>query len=171
MTARQYDELVLAIRPTPRGFAYALFEAPLSPVDWGVSEVLGTDKNTPTVDAVARLFKRYKPDTLVLEDRSHAVSARYARVRTLQALLSALVEEQNILLARYSRPAIRSAFHYDMITRYEIAQAIAAFIPAFEDRLPPPRKLWKSEDPRLWLFDAASLAMTHFAAIAGAEPP
>jgi hypothetical protein len=171
MTARIYDELVLAIRPTPRGFAYAFFEAPLSPVDWGVSEVAGTDKNPATLEAVARLCKRVRPDTLVLEDRSHAVSKRYARVRRLHSHLSTLAQEQDIQLAHYSRPAIRSAFHYGMITRYEIAQAIAAFIPAFEDRLPPPRKLWKSEDPRLWLFDAASLAMTHFAAIAGAEPP
>jgi len=171
MTARIYDELVLAICPTPRGFAYALFEAPLSPVDWGVSEVLGKDKNPGTVEAVTRLCKRVRPDTLVLEDRSHAVSPRYARVRRLHALLTALAEEREIPLARYSRPAIRSAFHWGMITRYEIAQAIAAFIPAFENRLPPPRKLWKSDYPRLWLFDAASLAMTHFASIAGPEPP
>jgi hypothetical protein len=71
----------------------------------------------------------------------------------------------------YSRAAIRNAFHHGPISRFEIAQAIAAFIPAFESRMPKRRKLWQSEDPRLWLFDAASLAMTHFAAIAGAEPP
>ena len=54
MKVRQYDELVLAIRPTPRGFAYALFEAPLSPVDWGMSEVT-KHKNGPTRDAMTPL--------------------------------------------------------------------------------------------------------------------
>lgn len=38
------DELVLSIYPTPRGFAYTLFEAPLSPVDWGSRELTGKDK-------------------------------------------------------------------------------------------------------------------------------
>jgi hypothetical protein len=171
MTGGTYDELVLAIRPTPRGFAYAVFEAPLSPVDWGVREVGGKHKNHPTLDAVARLCKRLRPDTLVIEDRTSLAANRYGRVHRLQKLLAALAIEENIELARYSRSRIRKAFHYETISRYEIAQAIAAFIPAFENRLPPPRKLWNSEDPRLWLFDAASLAMTHFAAIAGAEPP
>jgi hypothetical protein len=171
MTARIYDELVLAIRPTPRGFAYALFEAPLSPVDWGVAEVSGKHKNNPTRDAVARLCKKHRPDTLVIEERTSLAARRYGRVRRLQKLLAALAKDESIELARYSRSRIRKAFHHERISRYEIAQAIAAFIPAFENRLPPPRKLWDSEDPRLWLFDAASLAMTHFAAIAGAEPP
>ena len=117
------------------------------------------------------LMYRIRPDTLVLEDRRRAVSRRYGRVRRLHALLDAHAQQQDIQLARYSRSAIRKAFHWGMISRYEIAQAIAAFIPAFEARMPKRRKVWQSEDPRLWLFDAASLAMTHFAAIAGAEPP
>lgn len=171
MTARQYDELVLAVRPTPRGFAYALFEAPLSPVDWGMSEFKAKRKNTPTRDAVAGLCARYRPDTLVLEDRSHMTAACYGRVRRLQAMLAAMAQEQHIDVIHYSRGTVRNAFHYGAISRYEIAQAIAAFIPAFETRMPKRRKLWQSEDPRLWLFDAASLAMTHFAAIAGTEPP
>jgi hypothetical protein len=170
MSGRVYDELVLAVRPTPRGFAYALFEAPLSPVDWGQVERLGNDQATRTVEAVARLLKKYRPDTLVLEARN-LEAARFEKARHLHTLLSALVQEHDVDLVRYSRPAIRGAFHYGMITRYEIAQAIAAFIPAFESRLPTPRKLWDNEDRRMWLFDAASLAMTHFAAIAGAEPP
>jgi hypothetical protein len=171
MTARIYDELVLAIRPTPRGFAYALFEAPLSPVDWGVTEVPGKHKNKPTRDAVSQLIKKYRPDTLVIEDRTSLAARRYGRVGRLQKLLAALARDESIELARYSRSRICKAFHHEKITRYEIAQAIAAFIPAFEKRLPPLRKSWQGDDPRIWIFDAASLAMTHFAAVAGAEPP
>lgn len=171
MTARQYDELVLGIRPTPRGFSYALFEAPLSPVAWGNTEVAGKHKNRPTRDSVERLCQRYRPDTLVLEDRSHLTSHNYARINRLQLVLATMAQEHNIDVACYSRDAIRSAFHHGTISRYEIAQAIAAFIPALEPLMPPRRKIWQSDHPRLWLFDAASLAMTHFAAIAGAEPP
>jgi hypothetical protein len=171
MTARQYDELVLGIRPTHRGFSFALFEAPLSPVDWGVREFEAKRKNIPTRDAVAKLCAKYRPDTLVLEDRSHLTAARYGRVRRLHGMLAAVAHEHNVDVVCYSRATIRGAFHHGDISRHEIAQAIAAFIPAFEPLMPPRRKLWQSDHPRLWLFDAASLAMTHFAAIAGAEPP
>jgi hypothetical protein len=171
MTARQYDELVLGIRPSPRGFAYALFEAPLSPVDWGVREFEAAHKNIPTRDAVAKLCAKYRPDTLVLEDRSHLSAARYGRVRRLQAILASMAQQQGIDVVYYSRAAVRNAFHYEPISRHDIAQAIAAFIPAFEPLMPPRRKIWQSDHPRLWLFDAAALSMTHFAAIAGAEPP
>jgi hypothetical protein len=171
MTARQHDELILAVRPTPRGFAYTLFEAPLSPVDWGMCEFKAKHKNIPTRDAVAKLCAKYQPDALILEDRSHLTASCYGRVRRLQAMLAAMAQEHNISVSYYSRASIRRAFHHGKITSYEIAQAIASFIPAFEPLMPPRRKIWQSDHPRLWLFDAASLAMTHFAAIAGTEPP
>jgi len=44
------------------------------------------------------------------------------------------------------------------VTKDTIAAAIAKHIPAFERFLPPPRKLWKSEDARMGIFDAAALA-------------
>ena len=171
MKGRAYDQLVLAVYPTPRGFAYALFEAPLSPVDWGVREFIGPEKNTRTLEAVSRLCKAVHPDTLVIEDGVTASSKRSLRVQRLLGLIGALAETENITLVRYSRKAIRETFHHPSITRQEIAQAIAAYIPALADRLPPMRKLWRSEDPRLWLFDAASLALTYYAREIEDEPP
>lgn len=171
MREDQYDELVLAIYPTLRGFAYTLFEAPLSPVDWGVREFEGRDKNSPTLEAIARLCKTANPDTLVLEDGVTASSKRSDRVQRLLGLIGAMAEVEDIRLVRYSRQVIRETFHHPKITRQEIAQAIATYIPALSYRLPPMRKLWESEDPRLWLFDAASLALTHYARGLDAEPP
>lgn len=171
MTTRQYDELVLGLYPTPRGFAYALFEAPLSPVDWGIREFVGKDKNAATLNAISRLCNATHPDTIVIEDSVAASSKRSDRVKRLLGLIGALAEAENITLVRYSRSSIRATFHHPGITREEIAQAIAAYIPALADRLPPLRKLWKSEDPRLWLFDAASLALTHYAREIENEPP
>ena len=49
------------------------------------------------------------------------------------------------------------------VTRYEIAQAVASQVHAFAHRLPPVRRLWDHEDSRMYLFDAASLAMTCYA--------
>jgi len=49
----------------------------------------------------------------------------------------------------------------------QLAEAIAARIPAFERYLPPPRKPWMSEDSRMNLFDAAALALTFFQSPSG----
>ncbi len=48
------------------------------------------------------------------------------------------------------------------VDRYEIAKTIARWLYAFEPMLPRPRKIWKSDDRRMSMFDAASLALTHF---------
>lgn len=171
MKARPHDELVLALYPTVRGFAYALFEAPLSPVDWGTREFIGPDKNARTLAGIARLCKAAHPETIVIEDGVGESSKRSQRVQRLLGLIGAMAEVENISLVRYSRKAVRETFHHPSITRQEIAQAIATYIPALSDRLPPTRKLWQSEDPRLWIFDAASLALTHYARAIDDEPP
>jgi len=47
------------------------------------------------------------------------------------------------------------------ITRPEIARVIAGRIHALS-KLPPERKLWKSQHRRMYLYDAAALALTYF---------
>lgn len=101
MKARLHDELVLALYPTPRGFAYTLFEAPLSPVDWGTREFIGTEKNARTLEAIARLCKAARPDTLVIEDGVTESSKRSQRVQRLLGLIGAMAEVENITLVRY----------------------------------------------------------------------
>jgi hypothetical protein len=48
------------------------------------------------------------------------------------------------------------------VTRYARAQFIASHIPVFRPLLPPPRKIWNSEDARMSIFDAAALVLTFF---------
>lgn len=75
-----------------------------------------------------------------------------------------LAEETEVPAYRYSRNAIRDAFaEHGVRTKYEIAEHIAAEFPELAPRLPPPRKCWLPEDPRMGIFDAASLAVTYFA--------
>jgi hypothetical protein len=65
-------------------------------------------------------------------------------------------------------PKTGSLFHADAHsqfgarTRYEVAVAIATRVAAFERFLPPPRKLWMSEDARMGIFRAAALALTYY---------
>ena len=161
-------ELVLSVCPFTRGVSYTLFEGPLSPVDWGVRDIRGGAKNARALEATTQLIAHLQPDVIVLEDFSDPVSRRSKRIRRLQRLIKNHAEGEAIDVHYYTRRNIRDCFKScGAVTRYEIAQAIAARVHAFGHQLPPSRKLWNSEDARMTLFDAASLAMTFYCDISG----
>jgi hypothetical protein len=46
--------------------------------------------------------------------------------------------------------------------KYEVASALAKQFPALALRLPPRRKIWKSEDNRMGIFDSAAVGVAYF---------
>ncbi|HZS53850.1 MAG TPA: hypothetical protein VFA65_05570 [Bryobacteraceae bacterium] len=163
ISRRRYD-LVLAIYPNTRGFAFVLFEGPLAPVDWAVVEVRGKDRMRQCLRRISVLLGRYAPDALVLQDMSAADTHRARRIQNLNEAIEALAGSQDIPTFRYSRASVREHFrNAGLPTKQRIAESIAKQIPAFERFVPPPRKIWKSEDARMGLFDAAALGILHFA--------
>ena len=157
-----YPDLVLAVAPTPRGFAFVLFEGPLAPFDWGRVKITAKPKNARILRRVERVIRRYHPDVRVLEN----IKGDPKRPKRAQALALALVhlaETNGVNVVHFDRAAIRLCFSgFGAKTKPEIAHAIAAQIPAFKPMLPPIRKLWMSEDERQSLFDAAALGLTYF---------
>lgn len=168
MKAHQRHNLVLAVYPSARGFAFAIFEGPLSPVDWSTREIRGRHKNQRCLVGIAALFERYRPDALVLQDTSPTGTRRAYRLMELNAGIGELAEDWGIPVYRYSRAQVREAFEpFGLTGKHFIAETIAKHIPAFDRYLPPPRKPWMSEDARMALFDAVALALTFFQREAG----
>lgn len=156
-------DLVLAIYPTTRGIAFALMKSPLAAIDWGIKGAYGRDKNAMFLKKVASLLDAIQPDVVVLEDPTSARLRRSARIGRLTRAIERLAEDQVIDVHRYSRQAVQECFgQFGARTRYEVAVAIATRVPAFERFLPPPRKLWMSEDARMGIFRAAALALTYY---------
>jgi hypothetical protein len=157
-------ELVLAVHPTSRGFGWALFEDPLSPVDWGLAAVKAK-RSARSLARFERLLNRYAPAMVIFEEFDDRSSRRYARIRELCQQMIALAAERGIRVRIYSREIIRGCFdHSGKRTRHGIALSIADQIEIFRHRLPRERQRWDSEDVRQSLFDAVALALTHFAA-------
>lgn len=160
MTFRRYN-IVMSIFLNARGFAYAAFEGPLSPVDWGISDVRGKRKNARCIELLARLTRRLAPDVLIL--RSPGDKACFQRLRKLTAEVEALANTVSIPVQKIARKQINDAFSDLMpLSRYTIVEAIARNIPAFEQYVPLRRKIWQSEDRRMGLFDAAALALAFY---------
>jgi Holliday junction resolvasome RuvABC endonuclease subunit len=164
MTHQHPQNLVLSIYPTSRGYAFVLFEGPLSLYDWGVKEIRNKQKNERTLKSIKALIEQHRPDYLVIEDYTEKGSRRSSRIRRLYRSLVHLAAVEQVEVVRYGKNAIRSCFEPEGAhTKYEIAKTIAREIPALAHRLPRPRKIWMSEDPRQSLFDAAALGVVFYA--------
>lgn len=156
--------LVLGIYPNARGFAFVLFEGSLSPCDWGVFRPHQRQHlNKRCLQRFERLFNRYEPDAIVLQDMSSDGTLRVRRIRRLNEMMAALAESKSARVAMYSRVEVRTRFGGEgFTTKQAIAEAIASRIPMLERFVPPPRKPWNTEHPRMGLFDAAALVLTFY---------
>lgn len=157
---------VLAIAPCVQGIGFIVFNEPRSPIDWGIKWTRD-EKNAKGVAKIAELIDRYQPDVVVFENHHGEGSRRAKRIEDLLDAIAALVRRQNIETARYSRRHVRNLFAGDSAaTKFRVAKAIAEEIPELAPRLPAERKIWLPEHANMSIFDAASLALTHFATIA-----
>ena len=162
---RRYD-LVLAIHVQSRGFAFVLFEGWLAPIDWGVQDIRGSEKNARCLTRIASLLTLHTPDVLVLQDMSERGTLRAPRVQELNRRIAELADQRGILVRAYSRANFIEYFEeLGAITKHGIAETIAKHIPALSLYLPPARKPWMSEDARMGIFDAAALAWLFFQSI------
>ena len=153
---------MLALYPHTRGFGYAVFEGRASAIDWGLKEAR-KNKNVRSMKSMRELIEFYYPDVLVLEDYAGTGSRRCKRVERLIRDVNRFAAGRNIRVYLYSRGYVRDVFSDCGATnKYEIAKVITEQFPELEPRLPCERKIWMSEDPRMSIFDAASLALTFF---------
>ena len=163
MSGGQPQDLVLAVYPFSRGFAFVFFEGPESPFEWGVRELKDTHKNTRVLAEIKKLIDRYRPAVIVIENTDEKRSRRNTRIRKLYRMIRHLAAVEYVDVFRYTKSHIKACFSsVGASTKYDIAKAIAIQIPGFGHRMPPMRKPWVSEDPRQSLFDAAALGLTYY---------
>ena len=162
MNKKQNSQRLLAIDPTTKGFAYVLFEGKTL-IDWGVIFVYPKKKNELCLKRITELLEVYDPQVIVLEDTDAKSCLRRTRVRKLIAEVRTLVHEHRVQLHVISRRKLVEAFSkVSANNKDEIAREVADRLPELGPQLPPKRKIWMPEDPRINLFDAAALAMTLF---------
>jgi hypothetical protein len=164
--------VVLSVYLNTRGFAFVLFEGPLSPFDWGVKEVRVRGKHDRGPANIKAILGRYHPDILVLQDTSSSGTVRAPRINHLNTAVAKLGEGLGIPVYAYSREIVLSAFAcLGAANKQSVAEVIAKHVPAFERYVPPPRKPWMSEHARMGLFDAAALGLVFFQRVGGAQSP
>jgi Holliday junction resolvasome RuvABC endonuclease subunit len=156
--------LIMAVHPYARGFGWVLFEKPRYLANWGIVEIK-KDRNARCLARIDQILRRYEPSVIALEQFDGRPARRSARVKDLCIGIAELAANRKVANPIYSRATVRACFSGNAKeTRYAIAQIIAMQFPELRRYLPPSRRAWQSEDCRQCLFDAAALAVTHFAA-------
>ena len=162
MTSRKRPQLVLAIYFQTTGFGFVLLDGWFSPIDWGVPEVQGNDRGKRCLQRIDKLLSLHTPDMLVLEDMTGG-RRRAERIKALNRKALQLARKREVPVHTCTREQVFDYFE-DLggRTKHRIAEIIAQHIPALGLYIPPPRKPWKSADPRMGIFDAAALVWTYF---------
>ncbi len=156
--------IIIAIAPTSRGFGFAVFRAPARLLDWGVKEAR-SDKNRLARSKIEAMVREIKPAVVVIENWLHASCRRSERVRALLNEVAVLAHKSGATAIIYSRHNVRQAFGKSGKSKDAIAVAVVAQLPALRPWLPPKRRIWESEHHSMAIFEAAALAMTHFATL------
>jgi len=156
------DILILAVYPSTRGFGFAIFKGPSRLIDWGIKDVR-IEKNVSCLSKIKNLVEFYEPEVVVTEDYAEKRSRRCKRIQVLLRSIAQLAEEKGIINHCVPRTTIRSFYsRFGARTKHERAKLIAEQFPEFELQLPPPRKIWMSEDPRMSIFEAAVPALMYW---------
>ena len=153
---------VLAVDPVHKGFGYVVFEPPLNLVASGIARIEG-DKQADAIAHFEKLFTNFQPDAVVLEDVNAPGARRRHRARSLIEALAKFAADRGLMVETVSRKAVMDCFSSpeERATKYSIAKWLAEAFPVLQPKLPPPRKLWESEDERMSIFDALALAVTY----------
>lgn len=146
---------VVSIDPTTRGFAYAVLEGKENLIDWGLVHVLlRSDGNI--LSRVEEILDRCLPDLVVIEDGR--CIRRRERARRLIKGIEGVAKRRMLQVVRITRSHVQHILR-PASTKQEIAEALARTFPELAPRLPRFRKPWMSEDERMNIFDAVSLAL------------
>lgn len=158
---RNHTHRVLSIDLCNRGVGFVVLEVPDRLVDWGIKRAANT-QDSKAVAAFRDLLQVYRPGLLVMEDCMARNSRRGSRANRLIFQFAALARDRQIPVRTYSVAQVKQTFAtMGAFTKQQIAAAVALELPVLTRFLPPLRKPWMSEDPRLSIFDAAAFALTH----------
>lgn len=151
---------ILAIDLRSRSFGFAVFEGPTRLLDWGVKSFRqGVNAvKIPVGDKFARLLDEFSPSVVILRKGMTDGTKRVV----MGAALLREAEKRHIPIRLLSRRTVKNTFPGCNRNKYAIAAALVKQLPELAVRLPNTRKIWKSEDYRMSIFDATALGLAYF---------
>jgi hypothetical protein len=160
MQAKAHHPRVLAIDLHPQRFGYAVLEGAEHLLDWGVrASPPGGDVGAVVADRqVATLLRLFLPSLVVVKKVIRKETSNSSGAEPILRSIRREASARSIPVCLVARSEVRETFRiFQAETKYEIAIVLTRIFPELFGKLPPKRKTWKSEHPRMTIFDAAAL--------------
>lgn len=162
MTRNKQTGIVFSIYPNANGFGFVYMSEPRKLIDYG-SVRINPISNKRVMERIKKSFVYFRPSIVILLDPYGKSSRTGGRVRRLLRKITDYSTIEGLKVAHYSRDQIRDVFEqFGARTKYEISQLLLTEYKELERKSPKKRKLWTSEDRNMAIFDALSLALTHY---------
>ena len=165
MNLRIYDPTILAIDLRHRRFGYAVFEGHRHLRDSGlrVYRAVGEAEAAMASKRLAVLLKSFSPSTIVVKRERWNRAQTSSHISSLVEVMARAASAHSIPIRLIGDDDVRKTFrNLGCETREEIAAALARIFPELVWRLPPKRRPWQSEHPRMAMFDAIALGLAYW---------
>ena len=154
---------LLAIDLRPQQFGYAVFEGDARLLDWGATYYRpgGSAGATMAARRVTELLRVFVPSAIVVREVRRDITRNSFGVRPILKVIRRKASVASIPVSLIARNEVREAFRiFRAKNKYEIACRLAVIYPELLWKLPPERKFYESEHPRMTIFDAVATGFT-----------
>ena len=167
------DGRILAIAIRSQRFGFAVIEGPNWLLDWGVVSY-PRNKRVRVAAArkrVASLLTQFVPSVVVV-GKSHLLNVR--NTSGVRSTLKSIRRETSlrfIPLHVMQQADVRNTFRdFHAKSKDEVAVVLARMFPELLWKVPPKRKIWQSEHPRMPVFDAVALGVAYWQLHSSRDP-
>lgn len=156
------SKLVVALYPNKIGFGYCVMENPRKLIDYGSIKITPIN-NKKVMFRIKKLVDFMLPSFIILQNPNGKHNRTGKRTQRLIGTTKQYAKENNLKLVQYSRDDIRNVFEqFGKKSKYEISHFLVTEFKELKVRAPKIRKVWEGEEHRMAVFDALSLAITHY---------
>jgi hypothetical protein len=159
------DKRVIAVALRSRRFAFAIFEGPYRLLDWGTVfyPLNNAAQHAAAKKRIVSLLTMITPSVVVIRKARLLNSRKGSGARPILAAIKRAANSRSVPVRPMKPREISEVFQlFQATTKYEIASMLAESFPHLSWKLPPVRKIWESEHPRMALFDAVALGFAYW---------
>jgi Holliday junction resolvasome RuvABC endonuclease subunit len=155
------NQTILALFPNRYGIGYAVFDTPDNLAEYGIGYIQPVS-NKKTFKRVKEYITYYKPNVIITRN----INDQKKSSKRIEKLIDCICNEaksQGLEIHSYTRTQIKDVFRqFGASSKYQIARKIIVWYKQLESYMFPERKRWMTENHNTGIFDAVSLAMTHY---------
>jgi hypothetical protein len=165
MKLRIYDQTILAIDLRHRRLGYAAFQGHRNLLDAGlrVYRAVGEVEAAMASKRVAALLESFSPSAIVIKRERWDRAESSSHMRSLVAVMVDVSAAHSVPICLVEDNNVRKTFrNLGCETRDDIAAVLSRIFPELLWKLPPKRRPWQSEHPRMAMFDAVALGLAYW---------